>query len=195
MNNKKRRHLELLYDCLYDMYCPNEDERDFCFYCGVPADTRDHVPALNCVESIRAEYINPDTDIIYQKVFACRECNSMASDKRHLDIWERKDWLKKALFQKYKKDIEQIDWYEEDFHDCGEELSRQMKARMKRKYTAIARILFGENTTFFIDDLGYLPFDPILLERYVSPEAAKNVIRIVNHNNPNNHTPLGGYLS
>ena len=119
MTSNGRKILEERYDFLYDIYCPNIKDRHRCFYCGLPADTRDHVPALNCVEDIRAEYVNPDAEIKYQKVYACRECNSMAGDIRHLDIWERRDWLKEALRYKYRKDIEQHERYEEDIEDIG----------------------------------------------------------------------------
>lgn len=177
MITNARKFLMDKYDHLYQIFVTHKDNRYVCFYCGLPAPTLDHVPSLNCIEDLRM--VHNEEDINYLKVPACSECNSMAGDIPHLDIWERRDFLKERIRQKYKKDINFRDWYDDELDTLADNLKREVVGRLKLKYEVISRLLFGENTNFYIADLGYMNFDPELLKKYGDTETWKQIIRVV----------------
>lgn len=79
-----------------------------CYYCGVIADTIDHVPPT----SIRPTLVSLGLHlkIPFKEVRACRECNSLLGSR---DIWlltQRKQFIKKALRRRYKKILKCPEW-------------------------------------------------------------------------------------
>jgi 5-methylcytosine-specific restriction endonuclease McrA len=90
--SQDRKILYKKYNHRYKLFCPDKRNRYICFYCGLPAPTLDHVPPLNKVDDLLMEF----EILIYTKVPACNECNRIASDEPHTDIYERQKYIKKS---------------------------------------------------------------------------------------------------
>ena len=167
MSSKERRQLnEKLFGDLYKLYCPNEDRRFTCFYCGDSAPTLDHVPSLNCVHDLRLEYEIEN----YLKVPSCIQCNSFASDEPHLDIFERRMFIKEKIKKKYHKILSLPDWDDNEIEQMEFTFKKSLKAQMDYKYFIVYRLLYGETTTFYLNQIGYNNFDPRKICKYVDPD-------------------------
>ena len=163
--NHKRNINEKQFGHKYKLYCPDEDKRFICFYCGDSAPTIDHVPSLNCIHDLRLEYEIEN----YFKVPCCSECNSFASDEPHLDIFERRNFIKEKIKKKYKRILMLPDWDDNEINSMGPSFRKSLKAQMDYKYFIAYRLLYGETTTFYLNQIGYNNFDPRKICKYVDP--------------------------
>lgn len=160
--SKDRKILYSKYNHRYKLFCPDKRSRYICFYCGLPAPTVDHVPPLNKVADLLMEY----ESLKYIKVPACQECNGIASDFPHIDIYERQEYIKKKLKKKYQKYIKSMDWEEDEIEQLGYRMKQQVIASMSIKYLVAYRLTYGEDTNFKVTDLGYMQFDPRKILKY-----------------------------
>ncbi len=173
---KDRRTNFQKFNHLYKLFCPNKESRFICFYCGLPAGTVDHVPALNKVEELRAVYDLQH----YTKVPSCQECNGVASDEPHVDIFERRKFLKDKLRIRYKKYIKLPDWEEDEIESLGYSLRMNVESAMSIKYLIAYRLTYGEEQNIKASDLGYLQYDPRKIFKYAKAENWDKSIQKVN---------------
>lgn len=108
-----------------------------CTYCGLVADSIDHIPpqCMRVVLRDLGEYIGP-----WKEVPACRWCNSTLGSLALLTIRERRAHIKKALRKKFKSVLSIPTWREENLAELspglrayvieGIELSRLIRARL-----------------------------------------------------------------
>ena len=90
-----------------------------CHYCGMPADTIDHVPP----RSARSTII--DLDVInwnFHEVNCCRECNTLAGAEPPWTLSGRKAMIKKKLRNRYKKYLAMPDWEDSELNRTGNTL-------------------------------------------------------------------------
>lgn len=107
---------------------------DPCYYCGVPADTIDHVPP-------RA-YRDVAMDLGYKQhlVKACRECNNILQARALWTPAKRKKFIKRYLRRKYKKYLEQPGWHHEDMEELGPNLQSIIKQSQSIKTVILQRL-------------------------------------------------------
>lgn len=108
-----------------------------CTYCGLPADTRDHVIPQAARGSVPPEWLLacPDT------VPACRECNSLANDRivvRSVD--EKRDEIHELLRRRYRKLLAKPDWDSTALRTMGPAMRRQIRATLHRRDVLLQRL-------------------------------------------------------
>lgn len=97
-NNSKKRFCSDI--CRFRAWAYN-DSAEMCTYCGVPADTIDHVPP----RAYRTYIVNAGLQSKYpfSEVPACHECNSLLSARALWQIKERRHFIAAALTKRYAK--------------------------------------------------------------------------------------------
>ena len=91
---------------------------DACAYCGLVADTYDHVPPLSLVHALGREHFESRRIALYL-VPACRECNSCLSSVPHTSVLERRAHMKRVLRRRYAKVLRMPRWSEEEMVGLG----------------------------------------------------------------------------
>lgn len=91
-----------------------------CIYCGLLADTVDHVPP----RSVRQTLVDLGIASRYpfQEVRCCRECNVLLGARTLWTIALRKEYIKKRLRLRYHKFLAIPDWSTEDLDKLGRDL-------------------------------------------------------------------------
>lgn len=97
-----------------------------CIYCGMPADSIDHIPP-KCIRPfiLEDEYMKKRHPFI--EVDACRECNSALGAKLPWDISGRKLKIKEYLKKKYRHFLKIADWSEEELKDMDRILKDEIR--------------------------------------------------------------------
>ena len=160
-----RKQLYAQFNHLYKLYCPLDDLRYICFYCGLPAGTVDHVPPLNRVTELKVS----QHEVRYLKVPSCSECNLLATDELHDDIFIRQEFVKNKIKNKYKKYLRYPDWDDDEIDALGYRLKQSVMALMELKYLIVYRLQYGLGAEFKVSDLGYLDFDPRKIVKFANP--------------------------
>jgi hypothetical protein len=93
-------------------------DNDFCTYCGLEPFYR---------KSIIRDPI-------------CKECHSLIEVSKKGSVAEKAKMLLDIYQEKYKKDLEMIDWDEEDLQDMGQNMKSKIKVALKEKYKIEGRI-------------------------------------------------------
>lgn len=90
-----------------------------CTYCGVPADSIDHIPPQCMRNTLKdlGDYIG-----VWKEVPACLWCNSTLGSLALLTITDRRDYIKKVIRRKFKKLLASPVWSDADIEECGEGL-------------------------------------------------------------------------
>ncbi len=109
-----------------------------CVYCGVPADSIDHVPPRTARDRILE--MGLASKYPFFTVEACRECNSLLGGQTFWTLDERKRYIKKTLRKRYKKYIELPDWSEEELKELGGSMSEYVNNSLEIKRVAIKRL-------------------------------------------------------
>jgi hypothetical protein len=94
-----------------------------CYYCGLPAETQDHVIPKSLIEqyrlsdpvSVHALFAHGRTRVVP----ACTQCNSIAGARYHETLADRKAYVKQRLRSKYAKLLAMPDWTEEELAEVG----------------------------------------------------------------------------
>ena len=94
---------------------PDIEYRTPCVYCGLAANSVEHVPP----KSARAAIIDCDLSHQYPQltVMACIECNSILGASSLWTITERKNEVKRRLRRKYAKILSIPDWTPEELSE------------------------------------------------------------------------------
>ena len=87
-----------MYDYLYSI---KGDKYGSCTYCGISAETLDHIPPISSVYFLSEK---AKEDFNFYKVPSCLECNSALNNISLLSVSERHSYIRKFL-KKNTKDI------------------------------------------------------------------------------------------
>lgn len=130
MKNKNRESAMKKFHQLYKtIELINDKDYDYCFYCGDPADTIDHVPPISIV--MEELSLNDENDLFL--VPACRQCNAVLSNKRIFSLYDRIQYVNDYLYKKYRREINTyLNWKESDneFKDMGFSLKEMIRNSM-----------------------------------------------------------------
>lgn len=92
-------------------------EPDPCVYCGMPADSIDHIPPRAYREFIAAQGLQKRYPFI--EVIACRECNSALGARALWTVAARKKRIAQYLRRKYAKYLAIPDWTPAEAEEMG----------------------------------------------------------------------------
>ena len=102
------------YNELYEWLCKDSK----CYYCGMPADTKDHIPSLHYIDNVGLEEVIKQGLQLWL-VSSCSECNSLLS-KDSKTIKENIRYLYNKLQERYDKILNQPMWDEEELEELDE---------------------------------------------------------------------------
>lgn len=109
-----------------------------CFYCGMSADTRDHIPPRRTREVLLA--LGFLSQFKLYCVPACRECNVGLGARAPFSIEDRVDWVKTWLRARYAKVLRMPDWGREELAKLKSRLREHVLAGLAAKRAARARV-------------------------------------------------------
>ncbi len=120
------------------------DESNYCYYCGMPADTIDHAVPQSILRMID-RIADPD---IYRRMIlrrrltvpCCNECNSVIGPKYQKSLEERKKFLKSKLKRRYKKLLAMPDWTEREISEMGDHMRDYIRDAQRLKDNIVSRI-------------------------------------------------------
>ncbi len=98
--------------CLYKW--PFGIDRNRCAYCGVQADTIDHVPPIEI-----AYCYGPSNFTSFEYWPACKQCNCVLGAKDLRTLAARKKEIARYLRRKYWKLLKMPYWTDEEIDDLG----------------------------------------------------------------------------
>ena len=117
----------------------------FCYYCGLPADSIDHVVPQSILEAaVMAGDMESYLGLIGWGrtliVKSCRQCNSLLGASLQHTLAERKAELKARLKRKLARDLNIPDWTEVELEELGPRLRQVVTDGLERKHQAQARL-------------------------------------------------------
>lgn len=119
-------------------------EKNICFYCGSHADSIDHViPQATIRQLVALQDGQITKDMLRNralKVWACRECNSLAGCSLQDSLAARKAYVRASLIRKYRHIIELPVWQLADLDELGYCLRNHVENAAKFKEFIIQRI-------------------------------------------------------
>lgn len=109
------------------------DDLEFvCVYCGVFADSEDHVVPRHLLE--RAGELSVDLSKVMRMqrwvVPACRECNTMIGGRLYPTLAERRAAAHAGIRRKYASYLRVPDWSDEELDEMGPTAQREIVAAM-----------------------------------------------------------------
>lgn len=141
---------------------------ELCVYCGEPATDQDHVlPRVfrRMVEAVGMMYTRdlPDT------VWACHECNLIAGANVFHTFEEKRTYIQRRLYAKYKDLLECSDWTDIDYSSCGYILrtyikTQQVKVKALRRRLAYTALIYETEKAFLEAERysAHLEYDSVL---------------------------------
>lgn len=126
INMINRKRLKSLYHESYERHPSLKDYE--CFYCGMSAETEDHIPPLSLIETF------PSYDRIL--VRSCRSCNGLLGSRPLLSPSTRVEYLIKRYQRRWRKDIDMPNWTDWEIEELSGRLKRQIIIGIKRKERA-----------------------------------------------------------
>ena len=108
-----------------------------CVYCGMPADSVDHVPPRYIRAQLAQVELKPVTVV---EVPACRECNCALGARPLLTVGHRRAWIKDWLKRRYRTYLNIPNWTEEELAEFGEGLRGKVRRGMAIRDTVRERI-------------------------------------------------------
>jgi NMD protein affecting ribosome stability and mRNA decay len=116
-------------------------ERYDCAYCGMMAQSRDHVVPVSFTAVSRMNATWDKSEIVP----ACQECNSLLSNRWLPTISERAAFLCKKLATRHQKKLQFPSWDEKELVGVSKRMRKQILARMNLRDLLKARIDFAES--------------------------------------------------
>jgi hypothetical protein len=135
MNKKERERLLKLHSSKYRRHFTSEGY--FCFYCGAPANTLDHVPPLHHMDNISYE-TRKKQKIPCVLLPCCIECNSKLGAKHLLTVDERLAHLELQYDKIFKK--QKSMWTQEEIDELGFSLKGAVIERQNKLERYIDKI-------------------------------------------------------
>ena len=103
--------------CRYASWAETPPTAQACTYCGIPADTIDHVPPQSARPAIIE--IGLRNRWPFEEVISCRECNLLLGARALWTVKSRKAFIKKALARRYKKYLRIPSWTDAEIARMG----------------------------------------------------------------------------
>lgn len=119
-----------------------DDTIEPCVYCGLPADSVDHVIPRAYVSQIRDTIAPLDKTLkaFGETVPACIQCNSILGASALFTMTERRSLVKERLRKKYKRLLAAPDWTHQELNDLDGTLRTHVIALQAAKDVVRARI-------------------------------------------------------
>ena len=131
--------------CEYKYTSVSDDNSQYiCTYCGMPADTQDHVVPI----SIMAKLADLSIDIELAKIPCCRECNTLAGDIFFNSFSEKKDFIRGRLRERYQKIFNMPAWNEDELNEMGPIAKIEIKAFINKKKILLERLEYTSPTEY-----------------------------------------------
>ncbi len=109
-----------------------------CFYCGMPAEGRDHFVPRVFVEVMRsAGIVARRSNVI---VPACQECNSTAGSEVFATVGAKRSYIRAAYRKKYARLISAPHHSEEELAELGHGLRSRVRAGQEAQRLMLARL-------------------------------------------------------
>lgn len=99
-----------------------------CAYCGEPAQDREHVYPRSIVGN--------NTPIVW----SCKECNNFAGAILFDSFEEKLEYIHKAIFLKYKKQLSFPNLDDDEIKELGRTLRTKVKSAMREKTWVMNRL-------------------------------------------------------
>ena len=136
---KGRKDKEFCHDaCRYTYWRDNPGSLPACYYCGMPADSIDHVPPQSARP--RLAELGLAGHYPHAEVDACRECNCLLGARPLWRLYERKLFIKKALRKKYRKVLRMKEFSDSELAQFGYNLKTMIISRSIMAEIVRARI-------------------------------------------------------
>lgn len=130
--------------------CERSDgEWPLCMYCGVLADTIDHVPPITRVDDYRALWVKH----AYWKVKCCSECNFLAADSLQSDFLERVQYVKEKLKLRYRRRAVNAPWSKAEIKELGRTMKTEAAKGLKIKCQLDERLNYWGGVRAMINEL------------------------------------------
>lgn len=118
---------------------------EVCFYCGVPADSVDHVIPRSLLRDLADDpqalaSLTASGRVL--EVDACRECNSRLGNVYDDTLEDRRARLKKKLRSRYRRLLEMPDWTDSELGRLGPYLQRRVIVKAAERDWIRARIAY-----------------------------------------------------
>lgn len=123
-----------------------------CFYCGMPADTVDHVPPISRVDDYRSMGLRHE---IFIKVTCCKDCNTKLGASLQLSLVERYNVRQKQMEKEFKKILKMPVWSSEEIKKMGRNMRSSIVVSMQQKEMLKERAYFREGISDFLRDARY----------------------------------------
>jgi hypothetical protein len=135
-----RKRLQDKYSRLYRAfpYSP----AGVCFYCGMPSDSIDHVPAYHWLDDLGADYFASNGIDLF-RVHACRECNSMLGTDGIFCPLERRKSIQDELRKKYRRALKSVRWSLDELEELGDGLRKYVKNSDDFRMLMRKRVSYG----------------------------------------------------
>jgi hypothetical protein len=123
------------------------DDIDPCYYCGVPADTIDHVVPKSLLDAVRDSGEEGLIAAVSERhrrmtVPSCHECNSLAGALYHQTLDERADFVRERLARRYARILAMPDWSPSEIATLSERLQKHVIAGLLKRDLARRRLRY-----------------------------------------------------
>ncbi len=125
--SQKRENLMKLHGHKYKRHFTTEGY--YCFYCGDPADTLDHVPPLAEMEILDVKKRKKER-IPAALVPCCSECNSALGARKLWTVFDRLLYLESFYDAFFKR--QKMMWTEEEIDELGPSLRESVRHRQDK---------------------------------------------------------------
>ena len=118
-----------------------------CYYCGDPADSFDHSPAISVAYAYGSAYFEKKR-IPLVKVSCCRQCNSILGGRGLNTLSRRARHVYDRLQKKYEKYIQMTEWDADEIAELNGWLKQYVQTQSDFK-------LYMERRFQYMEDLHY----------------------------------------
>lgn len=141
---KENRILDIrLFEHLYESHGRRGDS---CVYCGVLADTMDHVPPISWCQSFDKKVLETHN---FFKVPCCNECNNFLNNMPLFSVRERLKEVRKRIKKKYKKVLSMPKWDEEELQELSKEFADHIRQQSIKSELTKERITHFPDSKMF----------------------------------------------
>ncbi|MFW1504032.1 hypothetical protein ACEWBU_24585, partial [Vibrio parahaemolyticus] len=119
-----------------------------------------------------------EENLNYIKVPSCSNCNSLASDEPHTNIYERQAYVKDKIKAKFGKYLKQPDWEDDEIAELDYRLKQSVISALEMKYLVIYRLEYGVERNYINND-SYLNYDPRKMLKYAKADKWDETIEKV----------------
>ena len=116
-----------------------------CYYCGLAADTVDHVVPQSLLDAVRGSGDDALIAAVTRRrrtmvVPACRECNMLAGAKYHETLDERARYVRERLAHRHRKVLSMPDWSPSELAELSANLRSLVIAGLVERDTVRRRL-------------------------------------------------------